>query len=183
LVRGARGVIGDRVRIARATEADAGAHEVANQEADGQREGRDDLEIDGALTPTRPTLRASWMCEMPDTTVQKMIGAIAILISLMKPVAQRLHMIGQSNCGNPYGAPPSLSSRLSAAFSNVSRNFRDTGRASKSCRWPSTLDSNSCSRWQSPRRRLQQRHSRSRLRSPSGRRGEHFERRPEHGDE
>src|SRR3954451_21316718 len=38
----------------------------------------------------RPTLRASWMCEMPDTTVQKMIGAITILISLMKPTPSAL---------------------------------------------------------------------------------------------
>src|SRR3954453_24170957 len=34
---------------------------------------------------------------------------------------------------------------LSLFFSNVSRNFRDSGRASTSSQWPSTLDSNSCS--------------------------------------
>src|ERR1700730_14158350 len=34
---------------------------------------------------TRPTLLASWMWAMPETTVQKMIGAIIILISFTKP--------------------------------------------------------------------------------------------------
>ncbi len=38
-----------------------------------------------ALMPTRPTLRALSMCAMPAVTVQKMIGAISILMSLMKP--------------------------------------------------------------------------------------------------
>ena len=34
--------------------------------------------------PTRPTFFMSSMLAMPCTTVQKMIGAISILISLMK---------------------------------------------------------------------------------------------------
>ena len=35
--------------------------------------------------PTRPTLRASSMWAMPEATVQKMMGAITILMSLTKP--------------------------------------------------------------------------------------------------
>jgi len=35
--------------------------------------------------PMRPTFLASWICAIPETTVQKIIGAITILISLMKP--------------------------------------------------------------------------------------------------
>jgi len=38
-----------------------------------------------ALPPTRPTFFMSSMPAMPVTTVQKMIGAMIILISLMKP--------------------------------------------------------------------------------------------------
>ena len=38
-----------------------------------------------ALPPTRPTFFMSCMPAMPVTTVQKMIGPITILISLMKP--------------------------------------------------------------------------------------------------
>ena len=37
-----------------------------------------------AFSPTRPTFFMSSMLAMPCTTVQKMIGAISILISLMK---------------------------------------------------------------------------------------------------
>ncbi len=37
-----------------------------------------------ALPPTRPTFFMSRMPAMPDTTVQKMIGPMIILISLMK---------------------------------------------------------------------------------------------------
>jgi len=37
------------------------------------------------LPPTRPTFFMSFMPAMPETTVQKMISAITILISLMKP--------------------------------------------------------------------------------------------------
>ncbi len=37
------------------------------------------------FTPTRPTLRRSPMDEMPCTTVQKITGAIIILMSEMKP--------------------------------------------------------------------------------------------------
>ena len=45
-----------------------------------------------AFSPTRPTFFMSSMLAMPCTTVQKMIGAISILISLMKRVTQRLHL-------------------------------------------------------------------------------------------
>ena len=38
-----------------------------------------------AFRPTRPTLLALSMWAMPDATVQKMIGAMIILMSLMKP--------------------------------------------------------------------------------------------------
>ncbi len=37
------------------------------------------------MPPTRPTLRMSPAPAMPSTTVQKMIGAISILTSAMKP--------------------------------------------------------------------------------------------------
>ena len=37
-----------------------------------------------ALSPTLPTLRMFFMLAMPCTTVQKMMGAISILMSLMK---------------------------------------------------------------------------------------------------
>ena len=40
---------------------------------------------DSVFTPTRPSFRRSLMDATPCTTVQKMIGAIIILTSLMKP--------------------------------------------------------------------------------------------------
>ena len=43
--------------------------------------------------PTRPTSLMCPILAMPTTTVQKMIGAIIILISLMKRVAQRLQRL------------------------------------------------------------------------------------------
>ena len=44
-----------------------------------------------ARPPVLPTFFMSSMPAMPSTTVQKMIGAISILMSLMKPIAERLH--------------------------------------------------------------------------------------------
>ncbi len=43
------------------------------------------LEPDDRLLPTRSTLRRSPMPAMPAETVQKMMGAISILMRLMKP--------------------------------------------------------------------------------------------------
>jgi len=171
LVRGARGVIGDRVRVARATEAVAWAREVADQEADGQRKGRDDLEIDERLDADPADLAR--ILDVRDTRHDRAEDdrRDGHLDQLDEAVAQRLHpralgdirrhpadqeaeddgdqhlhiqqlvegfacrpvnarelhgspqdssdlnhMIGQSNCGNHYRAPPSLSGRLSADF-------------------------------------------------------------------
>jgi hypothetical protein len=57
--------------------------------------------------PTRPTLLASWIWEMPDTTVQKMIGAISIRISLMKPSPSALiqSLVARSGHSQPTMTP------------------------------------------------------------------------------
>src|SRR4051812_17435643 len=57
--------------------------------------------------PIRPTFLASWICEMPDTTVQKMIGAITILISLMKPSPSALtqSLVARPGSSQPNSAP------------------------------------------------------------------------------
>ena len=47
--------------------------------------------------PTRPTFFMSSMLAMPWTTVQKMIGAISILISLMNRSPS--HFMLSPNCG------------------------------------------------------------------------------------
>ena len=59
---------------------------IACREAEHQRESRHDLEVQQRLLAAdAPTFFMSSMPAMPVTTVQKMIGPITILISLMKP--------------------------------------------------------------------------------------------------
>ena len=60
--------------------------------------------------PTRPTFLASWMWEMPDTTVQKMIGAITILISLMKPSPSALihSLVASFGSNQPTSTPSTM---------------------------------------------------------------------------
>jgi hypothetical protein len=62
-----------------------GLHQVGHEQADHQREGGDTSKYSSALPPTRPIFFTSCMPAMPDTTVQKITGAMIILISLMKP--------------------------------------------------------------------------------------------------
>src|SRR4051812_9266226 len=61
----------------------------------------------------RPTFLASWMWEMPDTTVQKMIGAITILISLMKPSPSALiqSLVARVGHSHPTTAPSRMAIR------------------------------------------------------------------------
>ena len=63
-----------------------------------------------ALTATRPTFLASLMCAMPDTTVQKMIGAMTILISLTKPspIALIQSFLAKSGHSQPTKAPSTM---------------------------------------------------------------------------
>src|SRR5437868_8770989 len=58
----------------------------------------------------RPTFLASWICEMPETTVQKMIGAITILISLIKPSPSALiqSLVAQAGSSQPNSAPSTI---------------------------------------------------------------------------
>ena len=64
---------------------DARLQHVDDDEPDDQREGRDDLEVDERPQADPADLFMSPIFAMPTTTVAKMIGAIIILISLMKP--------------------------------------------------------------------------------------------------
>ena len=58
----------------------------------------------------RPTFLASCICAMPDTTVQKMIGAITILISLMKPSPSALiqSLVASAGHSQPNSAPSTM---------------------------------------------------------------------------
>src|SRR6185369_3245607 len=58
----------------------------------------------------RPTFLASWMWAMPETTVQKMIGAITILISLMKPSPSALiqSLVATAGQSQPTMAPSTM---------------------------------------------------------------------------
>lgn len=58
---------------------------VRNDETDDECECRDDLEVDQCPDANAPTLFMSRMPAMPETTVQKMMKGISILISLMNP--------------------------------------------------------------------------------------------------
>jgi len=62
------------------------------------------------LTATRPTFRTSEMWAMPETTVQKMIGAMTILMSLTKPSPIALIQSFLANSGNnqPMIAPRTM---------------------------------------------------------------------------
>jgi hypothetical protein len=61
----------------------------------------------------RPTFLASWMWAMPETTVQKMIGAITILISLMKPSPSALiqSLVATSGHSQPTMTPSTMAMR------------------------------------------------------------------------
>jgi hypothetical protein len=63
----------------------AGLHDVDDDQPDDERERAHDLEIEQREPPVLPTFFMSSMPAMPTTTVQKMIGAMSILMSLMKP--------------------------------------------------------------------------------------------------
>src|SRR3954451_17095799 len=58
----------------------------------------------------RPTFLASWIWAMPETTVQKMIGAITILISLMKPSPSALihSLVATDGQSQPTMAPNTI---------------------------------------------------------------------------
>ncbi len=60
-----------------------GLKQLMMHEADDQRDRADDLEVEQREPPVLPTFFMSSMPAMPVTTVQKMIGAIIILMSLM----------------------------------------------------------------------------------------------------
>src|ERR1700730_2495574 len=59
---------------------------------------------------TRPTLLASWMWAMPETTVQKMMGAIIILISFTKPSPSALihSFLAKSGNSQPTSPPSTM---------------------------------------------------------------------------
>src|SRR5712671_1917925 len=63
--------------------------------------------------PMRPTFFASWICAMPETTVQKMIGAITILISLIKPSPSALiqSLVAMAGWSQPNSAPITIAIR------------------------------------------------------------------------
>ena len=103
--------VGDRGRVGRgAAKPVAGRTRLPTIEADDQREGRDDLEIDQRLDADAADLLASWICAMPETTVQKMIGAITILISLMKPSPSALiqSLVARSGHSQPTTTPSTI---------------------------------------------------------------------------
>ena len=63
-----------------------------------------------ARMPTRPTCLASSIWAMPDTTVQKIIGAIIILINLIKPSPMALiqSLVAISGYSQPKMAPSTI---------------------------------------------------------------------------
>src|SRR5262245_30882584 len=61
-----------------------------------------------ALMATRPTRAMSAMCAMPCTTVQKMIGAISILIALMKASPSGCILAASSGCTIPSTMPATI---------------------------------------------------------------------------
>ena len=62
---------------------------------------------------TRPTLLTWLMWAMPDTTVQKMIGAITMRISLMKPSpsARTQSLVAKVGNNQPSSAPNTIASK------------------------------------------------------------------------
>jgi hypothetical protein len=78
----------DRLRIERRridVKSAAGLDDLADDQADGQGNVETTSKYSSDLRPTRPTRLRSPIEEMPCTTVQKITGAIIILISEMKP--------------------------------------------------------------------------------------------------
>ena len=61
-----------------------------------------------AFTPIRPTALRSPTWAIPSTTVQKMMGAINILISLMKPSANGFRFDANSGNIQPTRMPPTM---------------------------------------------------------------------------
>ena len=61
-----------------------------------------------ALTPTRPSFFMSLMPAMPVTTVQKMIGAIIMRISLMKPSPSGFIFSASGGLNTPSATPSTI---------------------------------------------------------------------------
>src|ERR1700727_2252907 len=61
-----------------------------------------------ALMATRPTRAISAICAMPVTTVQKMIGAISILINLMKASPSGPILAAVSGAQTPSAMPSAM---------------------------------------------------------------------------
>ncbi len=61
-----------------------------------------------ALMPTRPIFFKSPMPAMPETTVVKMIGAISILINLMKPSPSGRIVAPQPGFSQPSSTPSTM---------------------------------------------------------------------------
>ncbi len=75
----------------------AGPDDVDDDEADRERERADDLEVeDREAADLADRLHARASTATPTTTVQKISGAIVIVISLMKPVTERFELDGDS---------------------------------------------------------------------------------------
>ena len=95
-------------RPALAADARARPHEIADDQADRQREGRDDFEIDQRLDADPSDVGASLIWATPDTIVQKMIGAMTILMRLTKPSPSAFIQSLVANCGDSQpSSPPS----------------------------------------------------------------------------
>ena len=77
--------------------AGAGLQRVGDDQADDQRQRGDQLEVDQRLEADAADLLMSSMLAMPCTTVQKMIGAMSILIILMN--ASPSGFICSPSCG------------------------------------------------------------------------------------
>lgn len=100
--------------------------------------------VPGLCRTRRPTLRASWICEMPDTTVQKMIGAITrpscdrcrhtfhspIWMSRICPAPVR-------GCPLPHGQPKIMLVTESVASNVLPRQTAPAARLAKVTRYRS----------------------------------------------
>jgi hypothetical protein len=85
----------------------AGVEDVADDQADGQRDRRHDEEVAEREPPTLPTLAALRTEPTPRTIVQKMTGWIIILISATNAVAERLELDGEVGARKPTAMPSS----------------------------------------------------------------------------
>jgi hypothetical protein len=83
-----------------------------------------------ALTPTRPTFFRSPVPAMPCTTTQNTIGAISILISLMKPSPS-----GFSFTANSGAAIPSSTPMMTASTTCPNSDLKNFIGLSPVCSW------------------------------------------------